>query len=107
MRDGVPGLAPFTGDAVPVSTFFTAKKTFYSNGEPVEVLYQGRAHTDGDVMVFFRGSDVIVAGDVFRTDGYPVIDAARGGSIDGIVESLNSILDHTHSRSGTRWVERA
>jgi glyoxylase-like metal-dependent hydrolase (beta-lactamase superfamily II) len=108
MRDGVPGLAPFTGDAVPLSTFFTPRKDFYANGEPVEVLFQPHAHTDGDVIVFFRGSDVISAGDVFRTDGYPVIDAARGGTIQGVIGALNAILDITiperNQMGGTRVI---
>ena len=37
-------------------------------------MHQPSAHTDGDSIVYFRGSDVIVAGDIFRMDGYPVID---------------------------------
>jgi glyoxylase-like metal-dependent hydrolase (beta-lactamase superfamily II) len=108
MRDGVPGLAPQTGDSVPVSTFFTPRKDFYANGEPVEVLFQPHAHTDGDVIVFFRGSDVISAGDVFRTDGYPVIDTARGGTIDGVIGALNAILSITiperNQMGGTRVI---
>ncbi len=108
MRDGVPGLAPQSGDSVPVSTFFTPRKDFYANGEPVEVLFQPHAHTDGDVIVFFRGSDVISAGDVFRTDGYPVIDTARGGTIDGVIGALNAILSITiperNQMGGTRVI---
>src|SRR5258708_34043885 len=44
-------------------------------------------------MVFFRYSDVIAAGDVLRTDSYPVIDVAKGGGINGILDGLNRILD--------------
>src|SRR5438132_13313455 len=51
------------------------------------------AHTDGDSKVFFRYSDVIAAGDIRRTDSYPVIDMARGGSLNGILDGLNKILD--------------
>ena len=51
------------------------------------------AHTDGDSMVYFRGSDVVVAGDLLDMTRYPVIDLARGGSIQGVVDALNWILD--------------
>ncbi len=46
-------------------------------------------------MVFFRRSDVIATGDVFRTDSFPVIDVAMGGSIDGTIAALNRLLDLT------------
>src|SRR6185436_13504492 len=51
------------------------------------------AHTDGDTIVFFRRSDVIVAGDIFITTGYPFIDSANGGTIQGVIAGLNRILD--------------
>ena len=51
------------------------------------------AHTDGDSLVYFRRHDVLAAGDVFSTISYPVIDLDRGGSINGVVDALNLILD--------------
>jgi len=57
------------------------------------LLHQPSAFTDGDTMVYFRGSDVIAAGELFRTTTYPVIDTAKGGTINGLVEGLNHILD--------------
>jgi glyoxylase-like metal-dependent hydrolase (beta-lactamase superfamily II) len=65
----------------------------YLNGEGIELLHQPAAHTDGDVMVFFRRSDVVVAGDVLDTTRFPVIDAARGGSINGEIAALNRLVD--------------
>jgi cyclase len=50
-------------------------------------------HTDGDTFVYFRGSDVLVAGDVFLTTTYPVIDTKAGGGVEGFVGSLNKMLD--------------
>jgi glyoxylase-like metal-dependent hydrolase (beta-lactamase superfamily II) len=91
-----------------LSTFFTPRKDFYANGEPVEVLFQPNAHTDGDVLVFFRGSDVVSAGDIFRTDSYPVIDAAKGGTIQGELDALNTILEiaipERNQMGGTRVI---
>jgi glyoxylase-like metal-dependent hydrolase (beta-lactamase superfamily II) len=51
------------------------------------------AHTDGDSLILFRGSDVIVAGDVFLTTGYPIIDVEHGGTINGVIAALNRIID--------------
>ena len=80
-------------DAWPTSTFFSPKKTMYLNGEGIEILHQPEARTDGDLIVFFRGADVIAAGDVFVTEGYPMIDLSRGGSIQGLIDAANHIID--------------
>ena len=85
-------------EMLPTSTFFTEKKEIYFNGEPIEILSQPTAHTDGDVMVFFRGSDVIAAGDLFSTASYPILDEKRGGGIQGHLDALNRILDITVPR---------
>src|SRR5262245_58721290 len=58
-------------DDQPTDTFFTARKNFWYGGEPIEMWYQPAAHSDGDIVVFFRKSDVIVAGDVIAVDRYP------------------------------------
>jgi hypothetical protein len=59
------------------------------------MLHMPAAHTDGDLIVWFRKSDVVSTGDVFSTVTYPMIDLARGGSVQGILNALNSILDIT------------
>jgi hypothetical protein len=69
------------------------KLSNFFNGEGIVLLHQPAAFTDGDTMVYFRGSDVIAAGEVFRTTTYPVIDTARGGTINGVIEGLNHIID--------------
>jgi len=108
MSTGRPGVPALTGDGLPESTFFTPKKDFFSNGEAIQLLAQPRAHTDGDVMVFFRSSDVLSTGDVFVTTSYPVIDASRGGSVQGVIDALNTILDITvperNQMGGTRVI---
>jgi glyoxylase-like metal-dependent hydrolase (beta-lactamase superfamily II) len=72
-------------DAMKLSNFF--------NGEGIVLMHQPSAFTDGDSIVYFRGSDVIAAGEVFRTTTYPVMDVAKGGTINGIIEGLNHIID--------------
>jgi glyoxylase-like metal-dependent hydrolase (beta-lactamase superfamily II) len=79
----------------PHDTFFTNRKQIYFADEVVEMLHMPAAHTDGDVIVWFRKSDVISTGDVFSTVTYPMIDLARGGSVQGILDALNRILDIT------------
>jgi glyoxylase-like metal-dependent hydrolase (beta-lactamase superfamily II) len=84
-----------SGAMLPTDTYFTPflKFSHYFNGEGIEIHHMPGAYTDGDSMVWFRGSDVIVAGDVFSTTGYPPIDVARGGGVEGVLEALNDILD--------------
>ena len=84
--------------AFPTDTFFDAQDELFFNGEPVELLHQPAAHTDGDVLVFFRRSDVVSAGDVYNTTGYPFVDMGRGGTINGIVDALNEIIRLTIPR---------
>jgi len=82
-------------EAWPTDAFFNSSKEVYFNGEAVRILHQPAAHTDGDSIVFFRRSDVISTGDLFVTTGYPYIDLARGGSIQGVIGALNQILELT------------
>jgi len=79
----------------PTDTFFTEEKQIFFNGEAVRLLYQPDAHTDGDVAVFFRRSDVVATGDVFSTKSFPVFDPDRGGSIQGVLDALNRLLEVT------------
>jgi len=85
--------APTPSAAWPTDTYFTKKKELFFNGEPIEILHQPSAHTDGDSIVFFRHSDVVSAGDLFLTTTYPVVDLERGGNIQGVIDALNRILD--------------
>jgi glyoxylase-like metal-dependent hydrolase (beta-lactamase superfamily II) len=88
---------PLPFGALPTDTYPNAQQNLsqYFNGEGVQMIHMPNAHTDGDSMVWFRGSDVISTGDVFTPDRYPVIDLARGGSIQGVIDALNRILDMT------------
>src|SRR5262249_42389628 len=56
---------------------------------------QPSAHSDSDSFVFFRASDVVVAGDVMDTTHFPVIDLEHGGSIQGEIDALNKLIDLT------------
>jgi cyclase len=77
----------------PTSTFLGDLKKLFFNGEGIEIIHQRAAHTDGDSIVFFRRSDVISTGDIFTTTSYPVIDIGAGGSIQGVIDGLNRLVD--------------
>jgi glyoxylase-like metal-dependent hydrolase (beta-lactamase superfamily II) len=85
--------SPYPKYAWPTDSFFVSLKDLFMNGEPVQVMHQPAAHTDGDAIVHFRKSDVIVAGDVFTPNRYPVIAADQGGTINGVIDGLNRILE--------------
>ena len=88
-----------------MDTFYGASKQIYFNGEAIEIIHVPAAHTDGDSIVFFRGSDVISAGGVVSTTSFPSFDPEQGGSVDGLIAGLNRILDitvaETRAQGGT------
>jgi glyoxylase-like metal-dependent hydrolase (beta-lactamase superfamily II) len=79
--------------SLPTDTFFVKQKDLFVSGEAVQLLHVPAAHTDTDIIVFFRRSDVISTGDVFTPDRYPVIDLTRGGSIEGLLAGINYVLE--------------
>jgi cyclase len=85
--------APTPFGAWPTETYVSGQKELHFNDEPVQIIYQRNAHTDGDSLVLFRHSDVISTGDIFVTTSYPSIDVERGGGIQGEIDALNAILD--------------
>jgi len=90
----------------PAQTFVGSKMQLSFNGEPVEILHQPAAHADGDSFVF-RHSDVNVAGDIFLTTTYPFIDLERGGSIQGEIDALNTLVETMvplHEEEGGTYV---
>lgn len=99
--------SPSPTESWPTDTFFPEEKDFFFNEEAVMLYHDAAAHTDGDTIVFFRRSDVVVAGDIFITTGYPVIDTQNGGSVQGVIKGLNRILDLTvpkHEQEGGTYV---
>jgi glyoxylase-like metal-dependent hydrolase (beta-lactamase superfamily II) len=74
----------------PSDTYFVAQKDMFVNGEAVQIYSVPAGHSGGDSLVMFRRADVIVAGDVYTPDRFPVI--AEGGSINGLIAGLNHLL---------------
>ena len=85
----------FPGEAWPTEAFYQKRKALRMNDEGIEVLYQASAHSGADSFVFFRGSDIVVAGDILDKTRFPVIDLANGGSIQGEIDALNKLIELT------------
>ena len=65
---------------------------FHFNGERIDLMHFGPAHTTGDTAVIFRGHKTVHLGDVFNNAGYLFIDADNGGSLSGIIEFCSKVL---------------
>jgi len=91
----------------PTDTFAGAKEKLYFNHEPIEMQW-APGHTDGDAIVWFRRSDVIATGDAFTTTSYPRFDRGRGGTMQGVLDVLNHVIDvavaEFNGQGGTRIV---
>jgi glyoxylase-like metal-dependent hydrolase (beta-lactamase superfamily II) len=100
--------APTATGAWPTNTeFIRDHKDLFFNDEPIQMIHQPGAHTDGDSLVWFRRSDVLVTGDIFVTTSYPFIDVEHGGGIQGEIDALNNVIDITvpkHEEEGGTFV---
>jgi glyoxylase-like metal-dependent hydrolase (beta-lactamase superfamily II) len=83
---------PAPEDALPVVTF-DRSISFHVNGADVRAVHVAPAHTDGDVLVHFRGPNVLHTGDIFFNGTYPFIDLGTGGSIDGVIAAADRALE--------------
>jgi glyoxylase-like metal-dependent hydrolase (beta-lactamase superfamily II) len=94
LRMGAPAgeQPPFPVALWPTETYTQQVKSMYVNDDGVQIMHMPAAHTDGDSVVFFRRADVVATGDIVDLRRFPVIDRARGGSIQGEIEALNRLL---------------
>ena len=87
---------PFTQEAYPAAALpvatFDDRMQLHFNGERIDLLHFGPAHTTGDAAVIFRGHNAVHMGDVFNASGYPFIDADNGGDLDGMIVFCESVL---------------
>ena len=107
MSKAAEGKPDANADMLPTTTFFQGQKEIFFNEEPVIVMFEPAAHTNGDSMVFFRRSDVLATGDIFNRNSYPVINLEEGGNIQGVIKALNVVLDITipkHEQEGGTYV---
>jgi glyoxylase-like metal-dependent hydrolase (beta-lactamase superfamily II) len=100
------GRAKIPVDRWPPSTYPGKQKDFSNNGEAVVIMHLPGV-TAGDSMVWFRKSDVVVTGEAMNMASFPFIDVEHGGTINGILEGLNTVLDITvpkHNQEGGTMV---
>ncbi len=83
---------PVPSTGLPVITYGD-RMQFHFNGEQIDLLHFGPAHSTGDSVVVFRGRNVVHMGDVYNNSGYPFIDADSGGDLDGMINFCESVLD--------------
>ncbi len=88
--NGQPG-TPAPAMALPMVTY-DAPLTIHMNGEDVQLVPVPVAHTDGDTMVYFPSANVIMTGDFYRSTGYPNIDRANGGTMNGMLAGFDAIV---------------
>lgn len=82
----------------PNLSFFTDHQPIYFNDETVDIFYQPRANTNGESIVVFRKSDVVSTGPVFLTTSYPEIHPEEQGTLDGVLNALESIIAIANTR---------
>lgn len=85
-------------EALPVITF-SEDMQFYMDEEPVLVTHIHNAHTDGDVLVYFVNSNVLHVGDAYFQGKFPYIDIDSGGSIDGYIKGIKTIMRITDANT--------
>jgi glyoxylase-like metal-dependent hydrolase (beta-lactamase superfamily II) len=78
--------------ALPLLTY-RGGVTLHMNGEEVRLIPVPAAHTDGDTMIYFVKADVLMTGDFYRSAGYPNIDRNNGGSLKGMIDGFNAVIE--------------
>jgi glyoxylase-like metal-dependent hydrolase (beta-lactamase superfamily II) len=83
----------FPATAWPTDAYAVKERSIRYNGEAIDIIHVPNAYSDGDSLVYFRRSDVIVAGEIYSTKRFPLIDRAHGGTVAGVLDGLNRILE--------------
>jgi cyclase len=84
-------IPPLSKNGLPIITF-SENITFHQNNDEIQIFHLNEGHTDGDSAVFFVKNNVIHVGDDFSDRSYPFMDLSSGGSVDGLISSLQTIL---------------
>jgi glyoxylase-like metal-dependent hydrolase (beta-lactamase superfamily II) len=84
--------------ALPTVTY-SSSATLRQGGQHLTLVNYGPAHTDGDTIIYISPANVAAVGDIFSNHVYPIIDLASGGSIDGMINSLDQFLAQTDEQT--------
>ena len=79
----------------PTDTYYgtSYKLSHFFNGDGVRMIHMPAASSDGDTLVYLPRSDVIITGDFYSQTTYPIIDVENGGTINGVLDALNWVLE--------------
>ena len=83
----------FPATAWPTDAYAVKQRSIRYNGEAIDIIHIPNAYSDADSLVYFRRSDVIVAGEIYSTKRFPLMDRAHGGTVSGVLDGLNRILE--------------
>ena len=83
--------APYMPFALPVITY-TESMSIHINGDEVKMVYYPNGHTDGDSVVYFTKANVVHLGDDFFVKRFPFVDIDSGGSVQGLINNIGSLL---------------
>ena len=93
LRDG-----QYPPQAIPAVTY-SSSMTLNKSSQRLTLANYGSAHTDGDTVIYITPANIVVVGDIFSNHFYPIIDLASGGSVDGMIHSLDQILAQTDEQT--------
>src|SRR6202049_2634066 len=93
LRDG-----RYPQQALPTVTY-SKSMALGQGSQRLTLANYGPAHTDGDTIIYIAPANVVVVGDIFSNAFYPIIDLASGGSIDGLILSVDRILAQTDEQT--------
>jgi cyclase len=69
---------------------FSEVLSFDINGDAIHIIHQPPGYSDADAIVHFHVANTVYLGEVFPGDGYPMVDPAQGGNLDGLIKTLGS-----------------
>lgn len=78
-------------EGLPVITYQGGVK-LHLNDQTVDVKHLASGHTDGDSVIYFKQANVWHLGDLFFESRFPFIDLKSGGTVDGYVKNLETLL---------------
>lgn len=87
-----PAIPPYPEVAVPKVTFVDTLNIHF-NGQKIEAVHFPNAHSDADIAVFLRDTNVLHTGDIYLSNGFPIIDSFHGGTIDGVIAAVDALVD--------------
>ena len=93
LRDG-----DYPVQALPAVTY-SDNLTLQQGSQQLALVNYGPAHTDGDTIIYSAPANLAVVGDIFSNHSYPIIDLSSGGSIDGMIHTVDRILAQTDDRT--------